>query len=198
MIDFLIKQWDYSLLLLDVLVICDHYLTSVGAKLYHQYGMQFLTFQNGYELNPRFEKEVAQFRWFTKKLVFSLAMLDIFMLAARFYPGPALFEFLFGGAFLLWIIIDLRHLQNILAFRDFRQPNKVSGHIEYSYWFSQRSNANNLLNQAILLLIVAVASQRLFFWGGVFLCVVMAIRGYRLSKRVFPQQADATKATDEA
>lgn len=187
MIDFLVEQWWFSVILLIILLIGDSYLTIVGAKFHKTYAARYITYQNGYELNPIFEKDVAQYRWFTRKYATSLLILSLSLSILRLLGGNFIFELFIGAGLLQGLYINLRHLQNLLLFRDTRRSNSINGQIEYSYWLSQRSSAINILSQAIFFSIAALATMRPFFWGGVVMCIIQSLRSYNLSNRKFSQ-----------
>jgi hypothetical protein len=187
MIDFLNEYWWFSILLFVILFLGDHYMTVVGAKLHRALSGQQLTFQNGYELNPVFEKEVANFQWFTRKHFFILLGCMVSLSILRLVGGEAIFELFFGAYFLQWLTIDLSHIVNIFSFQDIRKPGSLIGKMEYSYWFSQRQVAFGYFRQAILFSVAALATMRLFFWGGVAIILLQGFRHLHLANRNFPQ-----------
>ena len=86
--------------------------------------------------------------------------------------------------------INLRHIQNILAFRALGHPDSVQGHLEYSYWFSQRASAYLFLTEAVLFAVAGVIYLRPFFWGGVFFCMLYFVKSMRLANRKFPEKEE--------
>ena len=187
MIDLLNEYWWVSIILWVVLFLGDHYMTVFAAKLLMALGEQHLTFQNGYEMNPKFEVEVANFQWFTKKH-FNILIGGILGLSIlRLLGGKAIFEFFIGAYLLQWFYIDLLHIANIFYIHDIRKPGSLTGKIEYSYWFSQRQVAFRNISQAILFSIAALATMRLFFWGGVAGLLFAGIRHLHLANRNFSQ-----------
>jgi len=187
MIDLLNEYWWVSIILWVVLFLGDHYMTVFAAKLHKALGEQQLTFQNGYELNPNFEKEVANFQWFTRKH-FNALIGGIFTLSfLRLWGGKTIFEFFIGAFLLQWFYIDLTNIVNILSLQDIRKPGSLTGKIEYSYWLSQRQVAFRNISQAILFSIAALATMRLFFWGGVAGLLFTGTRHLNLANRNFSQ-----------
>jgi hypothetical protein len=191
MIDFLNQQWWLAITLQAVLLIANHYLTIVSAKVHKAYANEHIVFENSYESNLIFEKSVAQLQGFTRKHFLFLLMNCISLTIARLVISTPFFEFSIGGCLLLGLYIDLRHLLNIIYFRDMRKPNSVTGRIEYSYWISQRASATSFITQSILLSIAALATQRPFFWGGVAFCLLLSFRDFLLANRKFPQTENA-------
>jgi hypothetical protein len=187
MIDFLVEQWWFSVIPFIILALGDYYLTIVAAKLYKTYAARYITYQNGYELNPVYENDIAQYRWFSKKHAAALLVLIVGLSILRLWVGKFIFELYIGAVLLQWLWVDLRHLQNIQIFLDMRRPDSISGHVEYSYWLMQRSSAINILGYAIVFGVAAFATMRPFFLGGVIICIFQSLRSYRLANRKFSQ-----------
>ncbi len=193
MIDFLNEHWWLAIILQSLLFLGDHYMTVVSAKLLKSYVGQHHVFQNGVELNPMFEKEVANFQWFTQKHLLALIGGIVALSTIRLLGLVAIFEFLIGAILLQWLEIDLLHIQNILYFRDIiRKPNSLTGTVESSYWLSQRQTAFRKISHAVFISVAALATMRLFFWGGVVVLIVQGFRHLKLANRNFAQTGSAT------
>jgi hypothetical protein len=189
MLNFLLYHWYFFILLILILALLDSYLTVAGLKTYQKYASSYVTYQHGYEMNPAFEKQIAEKRWLSWKYLTSL-MFMIFSLIILWLVGGSgvFFEFLAGGILLLYISVNMRHLQNILVFRMLGRSGSVQGHIVYSYGFSQRTSAALFLLEAILFAIAGLLLMRPIFWGGVFFCMLNFFKGLRLAKRKFPAE----------
>jgi hypothetical protein len=198
MLDFLIKNWGLAILVWVLLAFCDYWLTILGASLYRKHAAATLVYEHGYELNPTFEKEVARLRWFSWKHALLIAYLAIALAIFPYLKAFGVFEFFYGAVFLVYVVIDLRHLQNIAFFHNLRRPGSANGNIQYSYWISQRNSANLFLSQALLFAIAGLAAGRLFFWGGAAYSLFLGLRSYALANRKFQQPAPAAeqKASD--
>jgi hypothetical protein len=189
MIDFLNQHWWFALIVFAFLFVGDHYMTVIGAKLHKSHAAQHYVPQMGYELNPKLEKEVAEFKWFTRKHFLALLAGMVVLIVSRLFE-TALYEFFLGSYLLLWLYIDLGHVRNILYFRDIRRPNIISGRIESSYWLSQRAVFFEYLSQAILFSVVAISIARPFFWGGVVAFLFQSFRHLSLANRKFTESSD--------
>jgi hypothetical protein len=189
MIDFLNQQWWLAISLVVVLFLVDHYTTLVGARLHKAILGDHIFLQNGYELNPMFEKNIKEQKWFTRKHFWGLLVGCTSLIGFRFLIGIPYFEFFIGSFLLLWLYIDLRNIKQIIYLQDVKKPNSITftGVIKTSYWISQRSSAMGYMSQAILYIVPALATMRPFFWGGVVGCLIQYLIGLSLSNRIFPE-----------
>ena len=183
MIDFLNEYWWLSIILIVALFLGDHYMTVLAAKIHKTYLAQYITYQAGLEMNPNFEKEVANFQWFTRKHFTIILGFIISLSIIRLLGVIEIFEFFIGAYLLLWLYVDLRHIINILYLQDIRKPNSLIGKIETSYWLSQRQVEFMYMSQAILFGVVALASMRPFFWGGALGLLFQGFRHLSLANR---------------
>lgn len=187
-IDFLIKEWWLSIILGDLLILIDFWLTVIGAKLHNKYVAKYIYYEKGYELNPNFEKEIAQNRWISRKLIVNMLFISIYLaflgfLSERVLPVQAIFEFFIGGLFISKIDVVLLHLQNIWFFTDVKNNGGLVGYLENSYWISQRRSAARVFSQTILFALIALVIMRPFFWGGVVTCGLMGILNLKWANR---------------
>ena len=199
MLDYLLNQWYLFILLILILAILDPYLTVAGLKAHQKYAAPYIRYQYGYELNPAFEKQIAGHRWISwKHLSLVSVMVAWLILIWLMVGGGGLFEFLAGGILLLYVSVNLRHLQNILIFRALGHPDAVQGHIEYAYWLSQRTSAYLFLSEAILFAVAGALIPRPFFWGGVFFCMLYFVKSMRLANRKFPEKVALAEQEQDA
>jgi hypothetical protein len=172
-----------------VLSLFDFSATMVFAKAYRDFLSSTLKYERGVEMNPMFEKDVNQLRWFSPRY-FILMPVAAFLIgfAGTWFP-PKLYELLAGTAILLVLVVDLRHIEN-LSFVWFLKsdPESVKGQIEQSYKLSQRRVAVNAFNTGILYLIVFLLTGRIFFIGGTVVSVLLAFRHFLISRRKLPEQ----------
>jgi hypothetical protein len=192
MIDFLNEYWWFAIILYVVLFLGDHFMSVVLAKLYKAYGAQYFTYQNGPELNPIFEKEVANLQWFTWKHLIAILGGIFSLYILRLLGGKAIFEFFIGAFLLQWLYIDLSHIASILYYQDIRRPGSLTGKMEFSYWLSQRQVAFRSMSQAFLFSVAALVTMRLFFWGGVAGLLFQSFRHLRLANRNFTQTSNVS------
>jgi hypothetical protein len=194
-IDLLAANSWLAAILWALLNVCDHVLTRLAAKSYQALAKerQLISHEGGIELNPAFEQEVARLQWFSRRFIFMLVVTASMILLLGLFNEKVLFEVFIGVFILEWVCINLVHFQNLLVLRDLRKSRSATGRIEYSYWFSQRSSAYNLLSFVILYLFIALASSRLFFVGGAIGCSILALRQFSLANRKLPPSANVNR-----
>ena len=172
-----------------VLSIFDFSATMLYSKAYRDFLSSTVQYERGVEMNPMFEKDVKQLRWFSPRyFILMLAVALLISLAGMWFPAKT-FEMLAGTAILLVLVIDLRHIEN-LSFVWFLKsdPQGFKGRIEQSYKLSQRRVVVNSFNTGLLYLIVFLLTGRIFFVGGTIVSVLLAIRHLLLSKRKLPEK----------
>ena len=172
-----------------VLSIFDFSATMLYSKAYRDFLSSTVQYERGVEMNPMFEKDVKQLRWFSPRyFILMLAVALLISLAGMWFPAKT-FEMLAGTAILLVLVIDLRHIEN-LSFVWFLKsdPQGFKGRIEQSYKLSQRRVAVNAFNTGVLYLIVFLLTSRIFFIGGTIVSVLLAIRHLLLSRRKLPEK----------
>jgi len=171
-----------------VLSFFDFSATMLYSKAYRDFLSSTVTYERGVEMNPMFEKDVKQLRWFSPRyFILMLGVAFLIGFAGTWFPTK-MFEMLAGTAILLVLVIDLRHIEN-LSFVWFLKsdPTGFKGKIEQSYKLSQRRVAVNAFNTGVLYLIVFLLTGRIFFVGGTIVSVLLAIRHFLLSRRKLPE-----------
>lgn len=189
LIDTLVESPWLVALTWAVLSIFDFSATMLYSKAYRDFLSSTVQYERGVEMNPMFEKDVKQLRWFSPRyLILMLGAALLIGLAGMWFPVKV-FEMLAGTAILLVLVIDLRHIEN-LSFVWFLKsdPGGFKGKIEQSYKLSQRRVAVNAFNTGVLYLIVFLLTGRVFFIGGTLVSVLLAIRHFLLSKRKLPEK----------
>ena len=166
------------------LSIFDFSATMVYSKAYKDFLSEKITYEGGMELNPAFEKDVQQLRWFSPRYIISMLTVAVLVGWVGSWFDPLWFELLAGSAILLVLIIDLRHIENLSVVWFLRSdPSSFKGRIEQSYALSQRRIAVGTFNIGVLYLIVYFLVGRIFFVGGAVICVLFALRHYLLARR---------------
>jgi hypothetical protein len=199
-INFFVKEWWISVILVELLILSDFWLTVIGTRLYKNNVSQYIAYENGYELNPNFEKEIAQSSRVPRKLIVNILSISFYLvliggLSINNILIGTIFEFLIGGLFLSRIDLVLLHLQNIWFFKDVKKLGGLVGHLDYSYRINQHRSAARLFSQAILFVFIALLTMRPFFWGGVFTCGVTGLLNLKWANRKFtkPTPPQTTK-----
>lgn len=163
----------------------------VGTMLYSKAYREFLSatvqYEHGVEMNPNFEKDVREVRWFIPRYILSMLGVVVLIGLAGMWMPYMWFEALAGAALLLVLITDLRHIENLslVCFLK-RDPEGFKGRIEQSYTLSQRRVAMGGFTIGALYLIVFLLTGRVFFAGGAFISILFAGRHLLLSRRKFP------------
>jgi len=124
-----------EILLLPVLMFSDYFLTILGSIQRDKKHSEHFKLEH-YELNPVWQKSVAQKKWFNIRhilwLIFGTTFLSLFF---EFGDLPDSFvRGIFGALFVSISMIVGRHLSNILIFRYLiRRTNEISGKVAISH-----------------------------------------------------------------
>ena len=185
LIDILVgKPWLVAIVW-GVLSIFDFAATMLYSKAYREFLSVNITYEGGMEMNPAFEKDVQQLRWFSPRYLVSMLTVALLIVMAGWVFPTLWFEVLAGAALLLVLITDLRHIENLSTVWFMRSdPDSFKGKIQQSYALSQRRIAVGTFNIGMLYLIVYFLVGRVFFLGGAVICVLFALRHFLLSKRL--------------
>jgi len=184
LIDTLVGNPWLVAVLWGILSVFDFTATMVYSKAYREFLSANITYEGGMEMNPVFEKEVEQLRWFSPRYLVLLLTIALLITFVGGWMQKTWFEFLAGSALLLVFITDLRHIENLSVVWFLKSdPSSFKGKIEQSYALSQRRVAVGTFNIGLLYLVVYFLVQRVFFVGGAVICTLYAIRHFLLSRR---------------
>jgi hypothetical protein len=188
LIDILVGNPWLVALLWGLLSIFDFSATMLYSKAYREFLSANITYEGGMEMNPAFEKDVQQLRWFSPRYIVSMLTVALLIVLAGWVFPTLWFEVLAGAAILLVLITDLRHIENLSTVWFMKSdPNSFKGKLQQSYALSQRRIAVGTFNIGMLYLIVYFLVGRIFFLGGAVICVLFALRHFLLSKRQIPK-----------
>jgi hypothetical protein len=178
-----------------ILSLFDFAATMLYSKAYRDFLNTYVTYEGGVEMNPAFEKDVRELRWFSPLyLVAMLSVVILLVLAGAWLP-PAWFEAVAGAAVLIVLVTDLRHFENLYIVWALRKdPEALQGRLQQSYTLSQRRVAVGTLNTGLLFLFILLLTGRTFFLGGAFICSLYAFRHYRLANRQLPGKAPVDRS----
>lgn len=164
--------------------------TMIYSKAYRDFLSENIKYEGGMELNPVFEKDVRQLRWFSPRYFILMLLVALLIAFVGSWMPRLSFEFLAGTALLLVFVIDLRHIENLSTVWFMRSdPNSFKGKVEQSYALSQRRVAVATFNIGLLYLVIHFLVGRVFFLGGAIICVLFAVRHYLLARRKLPKTA---------
>jgi len=190
LIDMLVANPWLVALLWALLSIFDFSATMIYSKAYRDFLSANVTYEGGMEMNPAFEKDVQQLRWFSPRYIVSMLVVALLIAWVGSWFPKLWFESLAGAAILLVLITDLRHIENLSVVWFLKSdPSSFKGRIEQSYALSQRRIAVGTFNIGLLYLIVYFLVGRVFFIGGAVICTLFAIRHYLLARRKVPKSA---------
>jgi hypothetical protein len=188
---FLLNNLWFDLLLWLAIYASDYSLTIYQMSLYHR-GMQGeVQHEGSLELNPYFQADVERqrkfsLRWFLMAFLTSLMLASVWWLSVRGLGLPGFFWFVLGMLYLLQAAVHVRHLTNIVFFRQILR-GEASGKIEYSMKGSLLTSAGQFIGFAILFFLCFLLTTQWFFLGGAFACTSLslnhAIRAGRLPTR---------------
>jgi hypothetical protein len=170
------------------LYIADYYLTLVGARLYAHGVQHLIVFEGSYELNPLFQPDIDRRRRFSYRFVAALGVTCLLIAFAwrgvrlRWFP-TGVFHFWMGALLLIELVVLMRHLRNILTFRQILSAADIAGQIRYPRWWMLRSSAFDLGLFAGLFVLLALVGDPWFFLGGALACASSALRHFRYSQR---------------
>ena len=184
LIDTLVANPWLVALLWGMLSLFDFSATMIYSKAYRDFLSANVIYEGGMELNPAFEKDVRELRWFSPRYIISMLVVALLIVWAGSWFSLLHFEALAGAALLLVFIVDLRHVENLSVVWFLRfDPNSFKGKIEQSYALSQRRVAVGTFNIGVLYLLVYLLVGRVFFIGGSVICVLFAFRHFLLARR---------------
>jgi hypothetical protein len=169
-----------------ILSIFDFVATLLYSKAYHEFLSETVQYEHSVEMNPNFEKDVGQLRWFSPRYILSMLSVAVLLGLVGLWLPATLFEALAGAALLLVLITDLRHIENLSMVWFLKSnPEDFKGRIEQSYKLSQRRVAVGGFNIGVLYFLISLLTGRVFFVGGVLISVLYAVRHFLLSRRNF-------------
>lgn len=184
LIDTLVENSWLVALFWGMLSIFDFSATMIYSKAYREFLSTSITYEGGMEMNPVFERDVRQLRWFSPRYIISMLVVALLIALVGIWSPAVWFEMLAGAALLLVLITDLRHIENLRVVWFLKSdPDSFKGKIKQSYALSQRRVVVGTFNIGMLYLIVYFLVQRVFFLGGALICVLFAGRHLLLSRR---------------
>ena len=178
-IDFLVENFWLAMSLWMLLMVSDNLLSMLCVKMYRQGARRHHVLEDGSELNPLFQDDVANLRALSPVFMAVLAggyllgwVIWSYGVFAKQSVGS--FEFYLGLVVLIHLPIHLRHCRTLLLFHYLRQSHGAEGRIRYSSWLVARLYVVTLLAFVLIYITMFVFTSRLFFLGGAVSCLVMA------------------------
>ena len=166
-----------EVILVPILMLSDYLLTVLGAIQREEgYGKHFKL--PSYELNPLWQKSIAQQRWFNPRhLVITLIVFVAITFVVEFGGMPDLYpQILLGAILTVYSYIVARHLGNLLTFRRVRRlPQELSGEITIAQTFAIALSFHQSLPLIIPIVILAYLSRNGYVIGGAFGAVMLIL-----------------------
>ena len=167
-----------------VLSIFDFSATMLFSKAYRDFLSTTVQYERGVEMNPLFEKDVQQVKWFSPRYLFLMLGAALLIGFVGMWLPPRNFEMLAGMAILLVLVVDLRHIENLTFIWFLKSdPEGFKGKIAQSHKLSQQRVAVYSINTGVLYLIVFLLTGRVFFIGGAIVSVLLGIRHFLLARK---------------
>lgn len=153
--------------LIPVLMFADYFLTLTGAALKdRKYGNHIKT--EHYELNPIWQKQIAQKKWLNPKhivLTFVLSSFIILMTEYGEMPEPFT-QGIWGCLLALYGMIIGRHLSNLMIFGYMiRKPNEIHGQVTMTHALVLSLSLYQYLVVFVPLTLIAIFSPNPFIFG---------------------------------
>jgi hypothetical protein len=182
---FLTSLWP-GLLVWILLYISDYTLTITCARLYRNGVNEKLVFEGSYEITPYFQKDIDALRLISPRFLLILVLFSGLLAVERLFSQqtlPHFYEFLLGALILAQLQVHTRHLRNLFLFRAINKTGGVSGRIEYSRPLLLRMSAVDALVFSGLYLVLFAFTQSWFIFGGVVVCLSLAVKHRRLARK---------------
>ncbi len=157
--------------LVVLLMLLDYYLTLYGRYLAERSGHSRIFVYEQYELNPDWQRDIAQMRRFNPRhlirvLIIALAFGVLAWLALLEPLIGLVFETLAGFIILIYAVVLGRHVNNILLFRYIeRHTELISGEVRVKQLLLVRMSQFQLVTVLFPLLAVVIVSPSFFGIG---------------------------------
>jgi hypothetical protein len=156
-----------EILALPFLMLADYYLTLYGVALREKGWSQHFKTPH-HELNPVWQKSIAEKRWFNPKHLFLTVVLSgVLIYLLGFVADDEDFSrVIVGGLFGIYGTVIGRHIQNLLmCWRMNRRPQEVSGQIIFTHEYALHMSMSQFVPVVIVAVVVAIASADAFAIG---------------------------------
>ena len=187
--------------LLAILCCSDYALTIRCARLLRAGADKHFLFPI-YELNPFFQKNVAQLRRVSPRFLFTLAVISSYLVASWILislcsPPPwGVYRALLGDFVLTQIAVHLRHVNSLTMFWYARDSRGYRGQISVATWLSYRLCAIQFVTFAAIYLFLFALNLNWFFAGGAIAMLILALKLWRLSKKYYAKEVAAVQADE--
>ena len=150
--------------LLILLLQSDYLLTIQGYILYKKYYAEYYELES-YELNPLWRKAVERRKKFNSKHI-TLTALIVILLIILIQLNKDIYMLVIGIAIFPYLMINLRHLQNILLFLHFKTRRDVEGHIKITLTYGIKQASITYLIYTLFFTFIFLVDPTWVFLGG--------------------------------
>ena len=157
-----------ELFIIPAMMLADYFLTVWGAILSEKKYQQHFKIEN-YELNPLWQKSIAQKKWFNPKhlAIVALVIGICFIWSDGWTGSDPLSDGLFGFLAVFFASVIGTHLANILTFSFLiRNPESISGEVKMSQPLLLCISQFRVLGFFYILIVLAIFSPTPFIIGG--------------------------------
>jgi hypothetical protein len=166
-----------EIIILPILMFLDYFLTVLGAIQKEKKYSEHFKAQH-YELNPIWQKQIAQKRWFNPRhILLTISISIVFAYLIEFCDMSSFFiQGLFGCLFVSFGMLIGRHLSNIMIFRYLaKRPQDVSGEVTMTHSLLLFTSAYQYLVVLIPIIFIAAFTPSPFVFGGLVGTILMII-----------------------
>lgn len=156
-----------EILLLPILMFADHFLTILSVVEKEKRFAKHIKVLHD-ELNPLWQKSVAQKRWFNPRhILLTLIITTALVSVSEFFTWDAFSEGTLGALFTIYGVIVGSHLSNIATYRYVsKRTGEISGEVTFAHAFVLRMSAFGCLSVGFPFLILALFVQTPYVIGG--------------------------------
>ena len=166
-----------ELFIIPLLILSDYLLTVWGAVLSEKKYRQHFKIEN-YELNPIWQKSIAQKRWVNPKFMGIVVLVTgfCFVWSNGWTEKDVFSEGLFGFLVILSTSLIAVHLSNILTFVYMaRHPQSISGEVAMSHMLILKMAQFRSMGLVFVFAVIAIFSPTPFVIGGLVSQVFLSI-----------------------
>ncbi len=155
-----------SIICIPLLMFADFYLTLLGKKLRDNVYLQHI-FTEEYELNPRWQKDVNNFKMFDYKHLLSVILFTGYFYFASLLLGDSWYYGVYGAFFTMYAFVTIRHLNNILTYRFAnKNPDLFTGKATFGHLFGLNLSKYQSFTYSVFMLVLFAWTQSWFILGG--------------------------------
>ena len=180
----------------------DYFLTILGAVQREKKYSEHSKIQH-YELNPLWQKAIAQKKWFNIRHTLITVVLSAYLIwFANYADVPdGLIDGLLGCLIVCFAVLVGRHISNLLIFRySWQNPDALSGQVKMSHPMLLAVSSYQLTTVLLPVVLIAACTSSPFAYGGVAgVCLLLVSHGiwrFKFKRQMARQKAKAAAGND--